>query len=173
MTAAPPMTRASATLGSLLFLLLAPGTVAGVIPWWICHWSFAHQGLAYDLMRWAGGPVILLGLALLLACFAQFAWQGMGTPAPVAPTQRLVVSGAYRRVRNPMYLAVLALILGQALLFGNARVAAYGLAVFVLFHTFVITYEEPKLRASFPHEYARFFAAVPRWIPRLRPWSGG
>ena len=118
-----------------------------------------------------GGLLILAGGYLLLECFGRFAWQGGGTPAPVAPPERLVVSGPYRRVRNPMYVAVLTLILGQAALFADPRLVVYGLAVWAAFHIFVLVYEEPTLRRSFPRDYAAYFAAVPRWLPRLTPWK--
>jgi protein-S-isoprenylcysteine O-methyltransferase Ste14 len=162
------MTRAAAILGSVLFLFAAPGTVAGAIPWWITGWPAPRLGP----LAVAGAGLILLGGLLLLECFGRFAWQGRGTPAPIAPTARLVVSGPYRRVRNPMYVAVLALIFGQAALFASAPLAIYGLIIWAAFHAFVLAYEEPTLRRSFPADYAAFFAAVPRWRPRLRPWRG-
>jgi protein-S-isoprenylcysteine O-methyltransferase Ste14 len=84
----------------------------------------------------------------------------------------LVVTGLYRYVRNPMYVAVLGLILGQALFLGNVRVLEYGLVVWVAFHVFVCLYEEPTLRRTFGAEYEEFCASVPRWVPRLRPWRG-
>lgn len=110
---------------------------------------------------------------VLLEASARFAWQGLGTPAPIYPTERLVVSGAYRHVRNPMYLAVLAIILGQAAMFGSSALLAYGAAVAVAFHLFVVLYEEPTLRRSFPEDYRRYAAHVRRWLPRPTPWAGG
>ena len=109
------MRRTSAAIGSMLFLFAAPGMVAGLIPWSITHW----RGEAALPLRAVGVLLILPSLALLLECFGRFAWQGRGTPAPLAPTERLVISGPYRRVRNPMYVAVLGLILGQAASFGD------------------------------------------------------
>jgi protein-S-isoprenylcysteine O-methyltransferase Ste14 len=164
------MTRTSASLGSLLFLVVAPGTVAGLGPWWINGWRFEGAPLA---LRLVGGALIAGGLYLLLECFGRFAVQGRGTPAPIAPPERLVVAGPYRRVRNPMYVAVTALILGQAALFADVRLLAYAAAIWLAFHLFVLIYEEPTLRRAFPQDYAAFTAAVPRWLPRLRPWTGG
>ena len=109
----------------------------------------------------------------LLHAFARFVSEGEGTPAPVAPTQRLVVGGLYRYVRNPMYVAVVTLILGQAALFADLRLLGYAAAVWLGFHLFVLLYEEPTLRSAFPADYPAFVAAVPRWLPRLRPWRGG
>jgi len=113
---------------------------------------------------------MVAGLPVLLDSFARFAIQGLGTPAPIFPTRRLVVSGLYRYVRNPMYVAVVSLILGQGLFFGNLRVLEYGIAIWVAFHLFVLLYEEPTLRNAYGSEYEEFCIHVPRWIPRLRPW---
>jgi protein-S-isoprenylcysteine O-methyltransferase Ste14 len=107
---------------------------------------------------------------VLLESFARFALQGVGTPAPVFPTQQLVVRGFYCYVRNPMYLAVVAIVLGQALLFGSIRVLAYGLFAWLITHLFVLFYEEPTLRKSFGSQYAAYCEHVPRWIPRLTRW---
>jgi protein-S-isoprenylcysteine O-methyltransferase Ste14 len=96
----------------------------------------------------------------------------LGTPAPVFPTRHLVVSGLYQYVRNPMYIAVVSVIIGQGLLFGNIRVLEYGVLVWLGFHLFVLAYEEPALRATFGTEYKAFCDHAPRWIPRLRPWRG-
>ena len=101
--------------------------------------------------------------------FARFAVQGSGTPAPVFPTKHLVVTGLYRFVRNPMYVAVVSVILGQGLLLGNVRILEYGVLVWLAFHLFVLAYEGPKLRVSFGLEYEQFCAGAPRWMPRLRP----
>jgi protein-S-isoprenylcysteine O-methyltransferase Ste14 len=163
----------SAIIGSAIFLVIAPGFVAGLVPWWISHWHFEDSFPATPffqvVFRVAGGILITLGLIGLLDSFARFAVQGVGTPAPVFPTRHLVVSGLYRYVRNPMYVAVVSAILGQGFVFGNARVLGYGAIVWLLFHLFVLAYEEPTLKASFGVEYDAFRKAVPRWIPRLTP----
>jgi len=114
--------------------------------------------------------MVAAGLPVLLDSFARFALQGLGTPAPIFPTQHLVVSGLFRYVRNPMYVAVVLLILGQGLCFGSVRVLEYSVAVWVGFYLFVLIYEEPILRKSYGRDYQEFCANVPRWIPRLRPW---
>ena len=98
--------------------------------------------------------------------------RGLGTPAPVLPPRHLVVTGLYRHVRNPMYVAVVAAIAGQGLLLGDLRVVGWGSIVWAGFHLFVVGYEEPALRRTFGEEYERFRAAVPRWIPRWRAWRG-
>jgi protein-S-isoprenylcysteine O-methyltransferase Ste14 len=162
--------RAASLIGSGLFLLIAPGTVAGYLPWLLSRWRFQNDLGDWPPLRVLGAILILLGGFALLECFVRFALVGIGTPAPTAPTRHLVVSGLYRHVRNPMYVAVATLILGQALLFGDSRLLLYGAIVWLLFHIFVLGYEEPRLSRTFPDEYARFTAAVPRWLPRLRPW---
>ena len=161
------MKRVPALLGSALFLVVAPGTLAGLAPWWFTGWRGPIAPLPVAI---PAALVIAAGAALLLECFGRFAIQGRGTPAPIAAPDRLVIGGPYRRVRNPMYVAVTAMILGQAALFSHLPLAIYGLAVWGGFHVFVLAYEEPTLRRLFPQDYAAFFAAVPRWIPRLRPW---
>ena len=164
------MRRPFAILGSLVFLLLAPGFVAGVVPWWITHWRLGPPLIGFPAGRIFGAFLILGGIPLVLDSFARFALQGLGTPAPVAPTRHLVASGFYRHVRNPMYIGVVAVVLGQGLLFGNLRVWIYGFLLWGAFHLFVISYEEPTLRKSFDSEYQEFSRNVPRWIPRVKPW---
>jgi protein-S-isoprenylcysteine O-methyltransferase Ste14 len=164
------MRRILAIVGTAIFLVLAPGIVAGYVPWRICRWHVGAPLLGTSSFRLAGVLLIAAGLPVLLDSFARFALQGLGTPAPIFPTRHLVVSGLFRYVRNPMYVAVVSLILGQGLFFGSVRVLEYGVAVWVGFHLFVLSYEEPILRRSFAHEYEGFCANVPRWIPHLRPW---
>ena len=166
------MRRTLAILGSAIFLVIAPGIVAGYVPWRICRWHAGAPLLGISSLRVLGVLLVAVGLPVLLDSFARFALQGLGTPAPIFPTRHLVVSGLFRYVRNPMYVAVLSLILGQGLLFGSIRVLEYGIAVWVGFFLFVVIYEEPTLRNSYGNEYEEFCANVPRWIPRLRPWRG-
>jgi len=161
------MRRAFAILGSALFLVLAPGTVAGLVPWWISGWRFEFHSVPMEI---SGGLLMALGATVLFDSFIRFAMNGLGTPAPVFPTQHLVVTGLYRYVRNPMYVAVVALIFAQALIFANIRLFEYGALIWLAFHLFVIGYEEPKLRASFGAEYEAFCHTVSRWIPRLHPY---
>lgn len=156
----------------MCFLFIAPGAVAGLVPWWISRWRVQASLLDLPLLRVAGTPRIIAGLPVLLDAFARFALQGLGTPAPIFPPRHLVVSGLYHRVRNPMYVAVVSVVVGQALLFGDLRLLAYAILVWLAFHLFVLAYEEPKLRATFGAEYETFCAHVPRWLPRLRPWRG-
>jgi protein-S-isoprenylcysteine O-methyltransferase Ste14 len=166
------MRRIFAILGSAIFLVIAPGIVAGYAPWRICRWHVAAPLLGISSFRLLGVLFIAAGIPVLLDCFARFALQGLGTPAPIFPTRHLVVSGLFRYVRNPMYVAVLSLIFGQGLLFSSTGVLEYGVAVWLGFYLFVLLYEEPTLRRTFGIEYEEFCANVPRWIPRFRPWRG-
>ena len=167
------MKRFPAMVGTGLFLLLAPGTVAGLVPWWITRWHMNPPLLGFSGFRVIGILMIAAGIPVVLDSFARFALQGLGTPAPILPTRHLVVSGLYQYVRNPMYVGVLGIILGQGLLFGDGRLFAYGVLLWLVVHGFVVSYEEPTLRRSFGSEYEAFWRNVPRWIPRLSPWQGG
>jgi protein-S-isoprenylcysteine O-methyltransferase Ste14 len=158
-----------AALGSALFFALAPGVVAGVLPWWLTRWTMSAAPLA---VRIAGAVLVLVAVPSLARLFVRFVRDGLGTPAPVAPTERLVTTGAYRYVRNPMYLAVLSAILGQALLLGQPVLLAYAAGVAVMFVIWVRFYEEPVLRQQFGAEYDAYRRAVPAWWPRRRPWNG-
>jgi protein-S-isoprenylcysteine O-methyltransferase Ste14 len=164
--------RVSAVVGTVFFLLIAPGTVAGLVPWGISGWRMRPPLLHFYPFRWLGVLLIVGGVPLLLDSFARFALKGLGTPAPVFPTRHLVVSGLYRYVRNPMYLAVVGVIVGQGLLFGDVRVLEYALIPWLAAHLFVLFYEEPTLRRSFGAEYETYRANVPRWIPCLSAWQG-
>ena len=164
------MKRTSAALGSFAFLLVTPGTVCGLVPLLITGWRRPADPVAWvDAVGWA---LVLAGGAVLLHAFVAFAWYGRGTPAPPAPTERLVVEGAYRHVRNPMYVAVLALVLGQVLLFASWGLLAYFAVLGLTVNAFVHAYEEPTLRETYGPAYDEFCANVPRWLPRLTPWTG-
>ncbi|MBZ9710905.1 isoprenylcysteine carboxylmethyltransferase family protein [Mesorhizobium sp. ESP7-2] len=165
------MRRFSAIAGSGIFLVAAPGVVAGLVPWllsdrWGLPWSMV-PGLVL-----AGGVLIVAAAAVLLHAFARFALEGLGTPAPVAPTERLVIGGIYRHVRNPMYVAVLSIILGQALLFSSWSIAAYAAIAAAAMITFVKLYEEPTLAGRYGAEYEAYRRNVPGWLPRITPWKG-
>ncbi len=166
------MSRPLALLGSLAFLALAPGTVVVLVPFWLTGWRMGPPLLGTGVTRVAGAALCAAGAAVLLDSFARFALRGRGTPAPVLPTRHLVVSGLYRHVRNPMYVAVVSAVAGQGLVLGAPGVIAWALLLWVAFHLFVLGYEEPTLRRTFGAEYDAFRAHVPRWIPRARPWRG-
>lgn len=164
------MTRPAALFGSILFFFVAPGFFGGLIPWLLSDWRIRPALLGLVPVRWLGGALILAGVVTVVDSFARFALQGLGTPAPIAPPERLVVTGFYRHVRNPMYVGVTAAVLGQALLFGVPGLLIYAGCLWLGFHLFVLAYEEPVLRRDFPEDYPAYFAAVGRWLPRIRPW---
>jgi protein-S-isoprenylcysteine O-methyltransferase Ste14 len=159
------MRKITAAAGSAVFLVIAPGIVAGLVPWWITGWRTGALYPAAVLI--IGGVLVAAGAAALLFAFAQFAIQGRGTPAPPVPTEQLVVQGLYRYVRNPMYLAVLAVILGQSLLLSRPVLLAYAAAVAALFVAFVYGYEQPTLTRRYGAQYEAYRQAVPGWWPRL------
>ena len=161
--------RTRAALGSILFLGVAPGVVAGLVPWALTGWRAA--GAVPAPLSIAGGVLLVAGAGALLHAFARFVAEGIGTPAPVAPTRHLVVGGLYRYVRNPMYLAVAATIVGQALVLGRPALLLYAAAFGAVVWAFVRGYEEPTLAARFGAEYEAYRRAVPGWWPRRRPWS--
>lgn len=164
--------RVTASLGTFLFFWIAPATVAGWLPWYFTRWRKAAPLFDGEASRWLGALLVLAAAAVVIECFARFAWKGIGTPAPVAPTRQLVVSGLYRHVRNPMYVGVVTAILGQALWFGSTTLLIYGSFLFAGFFLFVLIYEEPALIRQFGAEYEAYCRAVPRWLPRIRPWKG-
>ncbi len=165
--------RLRAGAGSLVFLVLAPGTVAGAVPYWLTGWRPGTAALDARVLRAAGLGLLLAGLASLLESFARFAIVGCGTPAPPVPTRCLVVSGQYRHVRNPMYVAVLAIVLGQALMLARVVLLEYAALLAVGFHLFVVFYEERVLATRFGGSYAEYCRHVRRWWPRLQPWAAG
>lgn len=140
------------------------------MPYWLTRWRMQSPLLPIPGLRVAGVVLIVAGIASLLDSFLRFALIGLGTPAPIAPTKTLVVSGQYRHVRNPMYVAVVAIVLGQGLLLGSGRVLAYGAVAWLVMHVFVRLYEEPKLAGRYGTSYEAYRRHVRRWWPRLRPW---
>ncbi len=166
------MQRSTATVGSSAFFVVAPGVVAGLVPWLISGWQLPRPISPLAIVRTAAGVVLLvLAVVVLVRAFARFVVEGGGTPAPVAPTERLVVGGDYRFVRNPMYLAVVTAVLGQAMIFGSLALLGYAIAVWAIMAAFVRWYEEPLLLERYGDEYQRYREAVWAWVPRLRPWQ--
>ncbi|HYZ98045.1 MAG TPA: isoprenylcysteine carboxylmethyltransferase family protein [Acidimicrobiales bacterium] len=167
------MRKPTLAVASSAFFALAPGIVAGVVPWWLTGWrsGWPAQG-AWWAARVPGIALIGLGALVLVHAFVRFVAEGVGTPAPVAPTDRLVVGGLYRHVRNPMYVAVVAVIVGQALLLGRPVLLVYGAAAGAAMAAFARWYEEPALARRFGEPYEVYRNAVPAWWPRWRPYVG-
>lgn len=152
-------------LRSLLFLILAPGMVAGYIPL-----ALLRTGLQVEtgFIAYLAFPLWVIGGVILLWSFWNFLAQGGGTPAPVDPPKELVAVGFYRYVRNPMYVGILGMITGHFLWFGYWNLVIYAVIVFAAFDAFVTYYEEPTLKRKFGAAYEDYLRKVPRWIPRLR-----
>ena len=137
--------------------------VAGLVPWLLTRWRSAGAPAWLQALGWIA---VAAGAAALLDAFGRFVVEGLGTPAPAAPPEKLVVGGLYRYVRNPMYLAVAAVILGQAALLGQWLLVGYALLFGASVWSFVHWYEEPALRRRFGTQYEQYVRAVPGWWPR-------
>ena len=135
--------RTGALLASFAFFCLAPGMLAGVIPWALTRWRTQPPLLGASVLPWLGYLLIAAGGSVVGESFVRFAVKGLDTPAPIAPTQFLVVSGLYRYLRNPMYVGVLSVILGQALALGSTPLLEYAALVWLCFFTFVVCTRSP------------------------------
>ena len=152
-------------LQTILFTIVVPGSVLILVP------SRILSGFPKPPpgpLTWLGILVILLGAAIYFRCAWEFAVRGLGTPAPFAPTKFLVTTALHRYVRNPMYIGVFGVLLGEALLFRAVLLLAYAALCFTAAYLFVIFYEEPTLQRQFGESYEEYRRSVPRWIPRLR-----
>ena len=155
-------------IGTAVFVLVVPDTVIGLVPFLLTGWRMQAPLLGWPPLRWLGVLLLAGGLPIFCDFILRFVRDGRGTPAPIAPTRHLVVGGMFRFVRNPGYVAVVAMLLGQGLLFGSSAVIVYAVAIALAFHTFVVLYEEPTLRRQFGDEYVAYCRRVRRWLPRLR-----
>jgi protein-S-isoprenylcysteine O-methyltransferase Ste14 len=166
------MRRTPAAAVSATFFAAGPGVVAVLVPYWIGGWR-SRAPFPDPVMiplRALGALLVLAGLAVVVNAFVRFVVEGFGTPIPVAPPDRLVVGGFYRYVRNPMYVAIFAAVIGQAMLLGDAWLLVYAAVLAIPVYSFVHWYEEPHLRWKFGADYEAYRAHVPGWWPRLRPY---
>ena len=154
-------------LRTLLFTLLVPGTVLALVPFLL----FRRMGRQLDLgtIHWLGLILLVPGLAVIIWCFVDFVRRGYGTPAPYDPPRRLVIAGLYRHVRNPQYIGVLLVALGEAVFSGSLILLGYAALLAIGYHLFVRFYEEPTLKRLFGEDYVRYTEAVPRWLPNIQP----
>jgi protein-S-isoprenylcysteine O-methyltransferase Ste14 len=164
------MRRISAAAASALFFALAPGVVAGAVPWGLTGWQVGYDSPWWAPVQAVGAVVVVACTVVLVQAFVRFVREGGGTPAPIAPTERLVVGGLYRHVRNPMYVAVVGAVLGQALLLGQPVLLVYAAVAGSAMAAFAHWYEEPALARRFGPDYDAYRRAVPAWRPLLRPW---
>lgn len=142
-------------------MVILPGTAGVLIPWLIVG------GSELSPFAWLAVPPIAFGIALSAWCVIEFATRGRGTPAPWDAPRHFVASGPYRIVRNPMYVAAAAVVLGEAIAFGSLGLIVYLIALITVWHLFVVMYEEPTLARRFDGEYEAYRARVRRWMPRL------
>ena len=163
-----PGSSAFLALRSFVWAVLLPGLIAGYVPWRFFGLRRLRLSLL-SLQHLAGLLCIAVGIGLLASCIWEFARSGRGTLAPVDPPRDLVVRGLYRYVRNPMYLSVTAIILGEALLAWSRSLVLYWAVWFLAAKLFVIGYEEPTLRRRFGQSYELYTQQVRRWLPRLKP----
>lgn len=166
------MRRSAAALGSVLWFVIAAGVGAVWLPWVITGWHVEYGSPVGRIGQAFGVALIVTGLVPAVVTFVEFARAG-GTPVPGAPTERLVVTGFNRYVRNPIYLGTLVVVVGEAMLLGQLSLVGYAVVVWVLVAVFVRWYEEPTLARRFGADYAAYRRAVPAWWPRLHPWSPG
>jgi protein-S-isoprenylcysteine O-methyltransferase Ste14 len=155
-----------------VFFLLAPSLVAGAVPWMLTSWQPGDAAPGWNPLRVLAGALVICAMGVLISAFIRFVTEGRGTPAPVAPTAVLVVGGLYRYIRNPMYVAVLTIIAGQAAMLWRPILLGYSLIVALAVVSFVHWYEEPILSQRYGPQYDSYRRAVPGWRPRIRPWQG-
>jgi len=166
------MQRSAAGVATAVFFIVGPGLVAGLVPWLISGWQVRGPMSPFAIVQISiGGLLLVLAIVVLVRAFARFVMEGRGTPAPIAPPERLVVGGEYRFVRNPMYVALIMAVLGQAMIFGSLGLLLYALAMWAITAAFVRWYEEPVLLKRYGDEYERYRQAVRAWVPRLHPWE--
>lgn len=164
------MRRGAALVTSVVWFIITAGVGAVLVPWWLTAWEVpVHRFAGMTLV--IGVVLIVVGLIPPIHGFAQFVRAG-GTPMPGAITEHLVVTGFNRYVRNPIYLGVLTVFVGEAVVLWQARLLAYALAVGVGVAAFVHWYEERVLVQRFGADYEAYRRAVPAWLPRTRPWKG-
>jgi protein-S-isoprenylcysteine O-methyltransferase Ste14 len=158
-------------LRALFFVLLLPGTVAGYIPFSILRAGNLLRVPGLEFASVCAAVLAITGALVLLKCVWDFFDAGKGTLAPIDPPRFLVVRGLYRFTRNPMYNGVIGLILGEAWLFQSIDLVKYAVLVLILFHLFVVVYEEPALESQFGGSYRDYLRAVPRWGFTIRPYQ--
>ncbi len=172
MTSERPRSLVGPILGTIVFVILVPGSVIVWAPWAMTDWRIAPPLLGLEALRWLGVLLFLAGVPVFVDFLVRFVKDGLGTPAPLAEPVNLVVTGLFQYVRNPGYVGVVAMIVGQALFFGAALVMIYAGAVALVFHLFVVFWEEPHLRRKYRVAYVDYCERVPRWLPRLGLRSG-
>jgi protein-S-isoprenylcysteine O-methyltransferase Ste14 len=159
------LTMLSLFFRNLFFTILQPGLVAGLIPYWILGRELSNIRItSLQLRQYAGVVLFIIGLAIMLSCIVNFAVKGRGTLSPADPTKHLVVGGLYKYSRNPMYVGVMMMLIGEAIFFESTDLWVYLIIVFIGFHLFILLHEEPRLKKDFEAEYKEYCKKVRRWI---------
>lgn len=153
---------------NLIFTVFVPGTVAAYIPYRIIKNLHSSLAIHWELLKFISVIFIFVGVAIYFSCLLHFALTGHGTPAPIDAPKRLVIKGLYCYVRNPMYVGVIVVILGWALLYNSFSVFQYAILMWIIFHIVIIFIEEPTLRRQFGEPYKSYCSKVRRWIPGKR-----
>ena len=155
----------SLLLRNLLFTVLNPGLVVGVIPYWILG-NKRVQLFARPLQthQYLGMLLFIMGFLVLTACITRFIVEGRGTLSPIDPTKRLVIKGLYKYSRNPMYVGVMMMLIGEAVYFQSDSLWIYLILIFLIFHLFIVLVEEPRLHSNFGEDYYRYCQKVRRWV---------
>jgi len=157
---------------SVVFTFLVPGTITVVLPWMILREDGVMIPEPWNAVQWAALPVTGVGIVTYFWCLWDFVVSGRGIPSPIDHPKQLVVRGLYRYVRNPMYLGVLCVLVGEVCLYQSGALLLYATGWFVIIHLVVLLYEEPALRRKFGAEYDRYALSVRRWLPD-RPFHVG
>jgi protein-S-isoprenylcysteine O-methyltransferase Ste14 len=160
-------------VGSVVFFIVGPGVVVGLVPWLLTGWKVQKPLPCWMLIQVLGWLLIAAGLIVLVHSFILFFVEGLGTPVPLFPPERLVIGGLYRYARNPMYVALLAVIIGQGMVLGQLILLLYAVIVWLVTAAWVRWYEEPALTRRFGADYEAYRSAVPAWWPHLTPWHLG
>ena len=155
----------SLLLRNLFFTIIQPGLVAGLFPYWILGDLFAKVfAEPFYWHKYIAIFVFVVGFFIMVNCILQFAIEGRGTLSPIDPTKRLVIKGLYKYSRNPMYVGVVLILIGETIFFTSRSLLGYSVFIFICFNLFVILVEEPRLRRDFSSEYSIYCKKVRRWI---------
>lgn len=150
---------------NLFFTILQPGVVAGLLPYWILGDQFSETFKRnFSFFQYVAISIFAVGVAIMFYCVGLFAVKGKGTLSPADPTKKLVISGLYKFSRNPMYIGVMLMLIGEAMFFSSNSLWIYTTIVFIVFNLFIIFHEEPRLKRNFGAEYQQYLKTVRRWL---------
>lgn len=155
----------SLALSNLIFTILQPGLVAGYFPWLIGREEFIYRiEQPFSTQQHLGIGISAVGFAIMISCIVRFAVEGKGTLSPADPTKRLVIKGLYTYSRNPMYVGVMGLLIGESVFTQSSVLWVYSILIFAAFNLYIVFFEEPRLRRDFGKEYGEYCAKVRRWM---------